>query len=84
MGLIEGPVGALRYASAQRPRGLAGYGVQINPGCGPSFPGWKQASLIMAPTASFPRRTEGRNDGTTTVHPTEPIPTDIANGGVGH
>jgi hypothetical protein len=37
MGLIEGPVGALRYASAQRPRRLAGHDVQINPGCGPSL-----------------------------------------------
>ena len=56
MGLIEGPVGALRYASAQRPRRLAGHDVEINPGCGALIiPGWKQASLIMAPTASFTR-----------------------------
>ena len=43
MGLIEGPVGALGYASAQRPRRLAGHDVQINPGC--HYP-WMETGII--------------------------------------
>jgi hypothetical protein len=44
MGLIDGPVGALYYASAQRPRGLAGHDVQINP-ADPHYP-WMETGVI--------------------------------------
>jgi hypothetical protein len=44
MSLIDGPAGALHYASAQRPRGLAGYDVQINP-ADPYSP-WMETGII--------------------------------------
>ena len=44
MGLIDGPAGALHYASAQRPRGLAGHDVQINP-ADPHYP-WMETGVI--------------------------------------
>jgi hypothetical protein len=59
MGLIEGPVGALGYASAQRPRRLAGHDVQINPGC--HYP-WMETGIIDYGAYRVIHATDGRTE----------------------